>query len=358
MRKDTKAIDGISYKNAFSITSLLAPMEETTQDEEGSEVHLSSVPSASIPTQVLDTIPVTIRDMLKCKKPYTSIDARTLLVTLADVPQAYIASLLTISNQYAGSLHFQAKVDKLYITKGVTLQEYRHSRSRVNSAMVNLAVEFIYDDDNISRLAWDAKKRAPNRDLRWKGLANMFAMRSLVLKHDIATMYRHYLDTQRSVMPGMPPIGKTLFYTIANNITGGGKLQEARAGVDYLKVNFHSENFTIIDKVIEVLAPLSDIDHTLRDELLCLRSDMFTFLSYGFAVHVKSGVQASDDTVVQSREPQEHEAHQFAEYKKLGELLSQPDLFDEPATQESFIFQVQNSSICVQVLGDLWQSWV
>ena len=222
-----KAIDGISYKNVFSITSLLAPMEETTQDEEGSEVHLSSVPSASIPTQVLDTIPVTIRDMLKCKKPYTSIDARTLLVTLADVPQAYIASLLTISNKYAGSLHFQAKVDKLYITKGVTLQEYRHSRSRVISAMVNLAVEFIYDDDNISCLAWEAKKRAPNRDLRWKGLANMFAMRSLVLKHDIATMYRHYLDKQRSVMPGMPPIGKTLFYTIANNITGGGKLQEA-----------------------------------------------------------------------------------------------------------------------------------
>ena len=247
-----KAIDGISYKNAFSITSLLAPMEETTQDEEGSEVHLSSVHSASIPTQVLDTIPVTIRDMLKCKKPYTSIDARTLLVPLADVPQAYIASLLTISKKYAGSLHFQAKVDKLYITKGVTLQEYRHSRSRVNSAMVNLAVEFIYDDDNISRLAWEAKKRAPNRDLRWKGLPNMFAMRSLVLKHDIATMYRHYLDKQRSVMPGMPPIEKTLFYTIANNITGGGKLQEARAGVDYLKVNFHSENFTIINKVIDV----------------------------------------------------------------------------------------------------------
>ena len=292
--------------------------------------------------------------MLKCKKPYTSIDARTLLVTLADVPQAYIASLLTISNKYAGSLHFQAKVDKLYITKGVTLQEYRHSRSRVNSAMVNLAVEFIYDDDNISRLAWEAKKRAPNRDLRWKGLANMFAMRSLVLKHDIATVYRHYLDKQRSVMPGMPPIGKTLFYTIANNITGGGKLQEARAGVDYLKVNFHSENFTIIDKVIDVLAPLSDIDHTLRDELLCLRSDVFTFLSYGFAVHVKSGVQAFDDTVVQSREPQEQEAHQFAEYEKLGELLSQPDLFDEPATQESFIFQVQNQlNMCASIGGSV-----
>ena len=150
-------------------------------------------------------------------------------------------------------------------------------------------------------------------------------------------------------MPGIPPIGKTLFYTIANNITGGGKLQEARAGLDYLKVNF-----TIIDKVIDVLAPLSDIDHTLRDELLCLCSDMFTFLSYGFAVHVKSGVQASNDTVVQSREPQEHEAHLFAEYKKLGELLSQPDLFDEPARQESFIFQVQNQlNMCASIGGSV-----
>ena len=51
-------------------------------------------------------------------------------------------------------------------------------------------------------------------------------------------------------------------------------------------------------------------------------------------------MKASEDTVVQSHKPQEHEAHQFTEYKKLGELLSQPDLFNEPAKQESFINQV------------------
>ena len=66
--------------------------------EEVNEVPLLPIPSSSIPT----------------------------LVPLADVPQAYIASLLTISNNYAGRLHFQAKVDKLYLTEGVTLQEYRH----------------------------------------------------------------------------------------------------------------------------------------------------------------------------------------------------------------------------------------
>ena len=89
-------------------------------------------------------------------------------------------------------------------------------------------MEFHY---NISRHVWVAKKRSPNQDLRWKGLGNEIP----VLKHDIATIYREYLVRQMAVMPWKPPIGKTLFYTIANNITGGG-LQEAWAGVDYIKV--------------------------------------------------------------------------------------------------------------------------
>ena len=123
-------------KIAFSIQSVAAPMEEPTVAEEVNEIPLLPIPSSSIPTQMLNTMPITIRDVLKCKKPYTTLDARTLLVPLADVPQAYIASLLTISNKYAGSLHFQAKVDKLYLT-GVALQEYRHSHSRVNSTTIN-----------------------------------------------------------------------------------------------------------------------------------------------------------------------------------------------------------------------------
>lgn len=101
---------------------------------------------------------------------------------------------------------------------------------------VEFAVEFIYSDDNISRPTWVAKKRSPHRNPRWKELTNMFAMRSLVLKHDnIASMYEVYTMKHRDVMPGKPPIGRTLFYTIANHITGGGKVQEARAGVDYVK---------------------------------------------------------------------------------------------------------------------------
>ena len=341
-------------KITFNIQSVAAPMEELTVAEESNEedpvLPIQSSSITSFTTPMLHTMPITIRDVLKYKKPYTSIDARTLLVTLTDVPQAYIASLLTISNNHAGRLHFQAKVDKLYLTEGVALQEYRHSRSRVSSATVNFAVDFVYRDDNISRLAWEAKKRSPNTDLRWKGLENVLAMRSLVLKYDIATMYRMYLEKQKAAMRRKPPIGKSMFYTIANHITGGGKQQEARAGVDYIKVNFHTDNFAVVD----VLAPLSDVDPTLRNELRGMRSDACTFLSYGYAVHVRKGVKASEEAGVHNHQPQEHEAQQFSAYQELEELNSVPDLFDEPATQEAFINKVKHQlSLCAQMSGSV-----
>ena len=58
-------------------------------------------------------------------------------------------------------------------------------------------------------------------------------------------------------MPDKQPIGRTLFYTIARQITGGGKQQPVRAGVDYIRVNFHTDNFQIIDRVTGVLTPRS-----------------------------------------------------------------------------------------------------
>ena len=51
------------------------------------------------------------------------------------------------------------------------------------------------------------------------------------------------------------------------------------------------DNFVIVDKIIDVLAPLSDLDHTLHDELRGLCSHVYTFLSYGYAVHAREGVR-------------------------------------------------------------------
>eukprot|EP00731_Ephydatia_muelleri_P019861 Em0012g686a len=78
-------------------------------------------------------------------------------------------------------------------------------------------------------------------------------MRSLVLKHDIATMYKVYSEKYKDARPGKPPIGSMLYYLIAKTITGGGKKQEARAGVDYIKVNFHTDNFAVVDKILMCL---------------------------------------------------------------------------------------------------------
>ena len=70
----------------------------------------------------------------------------------------------------------------------------------------------------------------------------------------VEAQYHHlYSEKYKNAMPGKPPIGKAFFYSISNSITGGGKQQEAHAGVDYIKVNnFHIHNFAIVDKMVVV----------------------------------------------------------------------------------------------------------
>ena len=293
----------------------------------------------------------------KKKKQLKSNNARKLLVSFVDVPTAYVASLLTLSKDHAARVMFQAKIDKLYLTHGMNIQQFSKTQPRVPKDVIEFAVEFIYCDENIGRLAWEAKKRTPNRKEKWKELKNVFAMRSLVLKNDIAIMLAGYIAKHEDAMPGKLPIGRSLFYTIAKHITGGGKQQEARAGVDYIKVNFHIENFSIVDKLIDILAPLSDVDHNLRNELRGLRTDVYTFLSYGYALHAREGVKASEDTEDQcdySHQPQEHEVQQLKAYQELEELVSQPDKLDDPGIQEAIVSMIRGQlSCCAQFKGSV-----
>ena len=332
-------------KKAFSLHSLVESPENPV----------------NMDAQVLTTIPNTIRDILNAeKKQLKSYNARRLLVSFVDVPIAYVASLLTLSKDHAARVMFQAKIDKLYLTHGMSIQKFSKTQPRVPKDVIEFAVEFIFSDDNIGRLAWEAKKRAPNRKEKWRELKNVFAMRSLVLKNDIATMYTGYIAKHEDAMPEIPPIGRSLFYTIAKHITGGGKQQEARAGVDYIKVNFHIDNFTIVDKVIDTLAPLSDVDHTLRDELRGLSTDVYTFLSYGYALHAREGVKASEDTDGEcdnSHQPQEHEVQQFRAYQELEELVSQPDKLDEPGIQEALVSMIRGQlSYCAKYKGSVGEN--
>eukprot|EP00731_Ephydatia_muelleri_P035750 Em0155g5a len=332
-------------KKVFSLKSL-APIEAVVGEE-----NRTVVPSVGISPSdgiMLTTMTSAIRDALKHVKRLTSTDARRLLVPLSDLPRAYVASLLTLNVK---ELMFQAKVDKLYLSHGLTLQTYSETHSRVCQEVIHYAVSFVYSNDNISRLAWEAKKRSPNKDVRWKDLKNVSAMKSLVLKHNIATMYKVYLEKHKNEMPNKMPVGKTLFYDIVNHITGGGKHQEARSGIDYIKVNFHKDNFVIVDKVIDVLVPLSEVNHTLREKLYSLRSDTYTFLNYCYAVHIREAVEAFNETV-SHLPPQEHDGQQFSAYQQLNELLRHPDSLDEPATQQYIVSEVQNQlTFCAKAMG-------
>ena len=93
-------------KMSFSIQPPVAAIEVPVQHTE------DPVPFASIPLDILATIPTTIRDVLKCENRYTctSIDARKLLVPLADVPQAYVASLLKLCNNMHCICYFKPRL--------------------------------------------------------------------------------------------------------------------------------------------------------------------------------------------------------------------------------------------------------
>ena len=337
-------------KKVFSLKSILAPLDQLQVTE--TDFLSDDLPPSA--TTMLTSITSNIRDALKCEKRFTSLNARRLLVPLADAPRKYVASLLTLNLGYVKHIMFQAKVDKLYLSHGLNLQNYAETHSRVSEDSIHYVVNYVYSNDNICRLAWQAKKRAPNKDLRWKDLKNIHAMKSLVLRHDISTMYKVYLDKHTEEMPGKKPVGRTLFYDIVNHITGGGKHHEARAGVDYIKVNFHKDNFVIVDKVIDVLAPLADVDHSLRDTLYSLRSDAYTFLNYCYGVHVREGVNAFDAELVclPMHHSQEHDVQQFRAYQKLNELVQYPDRFVESSIQQQVVNQVRSQlSSCAKAVG-------
>ena len=78
-------------------------------------------------------------------------------------------------------------------------------------------------------------------------------MGSLVFKHDIVTMYKEYSEKNKDAMPGMP-LGNTLLYSIAK------KQQEVRSRRHVQE--WTTSRFVIVDKIINVLATLSDLDHT------------------------------------------------------------------------------------------------
>ena len=79
-------------------------------------------------------------------------------------------------------------------------------------------------------------------------------------------------------------------------------------------------------------------ENTFCGELCMLCTDVYSFLSYGYEIHATLGVMASDDTQGLFCQPQEHRCP--AVHCVQWTWVSEPDAFDEPATQQVFVQQL------------------
>ncbi|KAL5488503.1 hypothetical protein EMCRGX_G017444 [Ephydatia muelleri] len=335
------------------------PIENTTEniDDEGTVIPPITADASK---QLYDVATSIALSVVQCGAT-TSIDARSLLAQLKDLPLEYVQEILAkvggkSSKATMKRIMFQAKVDAEYLHRGLQLVPFFQTHQRMKDEVVKLAVETVYSWNNVSRLAW-LVKRGPATSCKWKDLENICAMKSLVLKRDVSEMYKEYAENHKIRFPDLPHMKESLFCEIARHITGGGKKQSARAGVDYIKVNFHTDNFELVDKVIDMIAPASDSDQMLRSQLLLQRSTVFSFLSYTYSLHVHEGVIHQYESMGSC---QQHQCHQISDeernvfqlYQTVSNLADDPNLFQDIKSQLITSVKAQ-MDMCALISGQI-----
>ena len=251
---------------------------------------------------------------------------------------------------------FQAKVDAEYLHRGLQLPPFLVTHQRIAKEVIQLAVDTVYSSKHVSRLAWLSKKRS-FRSNKWKDLEHVDSMNSLVLKNDVQEMFKEYVAEHNTRWPDVPHMKESLFYEITRNITGGGKKQSARSCVDYIKVNFHTDNFELVDKVIDVVAPASSIEQTLRSQLLLQCSTVFTFLSYTYAQHIFEGVkcqyEGNGNCTHYEHETSTEEKEVFQLYETVSRLAENPNAFDGCQSAQLVQCVKTQMDLCTRIRGNV-----
>ena len=141
------------------------------------------------------------------------------------------------------------EVDQWYLTHGTKLQEFNQTPSSVHVGMIHQAVEFIYSEDNIGCLVWVVHNV---RQIKIRGgeAGVCICDEVLVLKHDIATMYKVYSEKYKDAMPGKPPIGRTLFYSIAKTSPKVRSRRYVQEWTTSIKVNFHTATLPLWTRLL------------------------------------------------------------------------------------------------------------
>eukprot|EP00731_Ephydatia_muelleri_P004241 Em0002g417a len=335
------------------------PIEKATEDIDDEGTVIPPI-TADASKQLYDVATSIALSVVQCGAS-TSIDARSLLAQLKDLPLEYVQEVLAkvggkSSKATMKRIMFQAKVDDEYFHRGLQLVPYFQTHQRMKDEVVKLAVETVYSWNNVSRLAW-LVKRGPATSCKWKDLENICAMKSLVLKRDVSEMYKEYAENHKIRFPDLPHMKESLFCEIARHITGGGKKLSARAGVEYIKVNFHTDNFELVDKVIDMIASASDSDQMLRSQLLLQRSTVFSFLSYTYLLHVHEGVIHQYES---KGSCQQHQCHQISDeernvfqlYQTVSNLADDPNLFQDIKSQLITSVKAQ-MDMCALISGQI-----
>eukprot|EP00731_Ephydatia_muelleri_P014407 Em0008g127a len=267
---------------------------------------------------------------IKQEKSFHTLNARHLLAPLGTLSTMFWCKHLNLKKTCVGELKFQANVDNEYHIHGLSLQQYPKSRRRIEDDVIKCLVNFIYSDDNVTRLAW----------------------------RDLATMYNIYRETMQIQGDQQKIVGISLFRNIVQHITGGGKMQASRTGVDYIKINFHTDNFALLDMVIKALLPSTEASSALRDELLYQRNLVFDFLSHGYSQHIREGVKARYESseAVTVKHVNCHlslqEEEQFHLYNVTHSMTLSPDDFDIAETQQAFVECIKTQlDACTQIMG-------
>ena len=102
-----------------------------------------------------------------------------------------------------------------------------------------------------------------------------------------------------------------------------------------------------MDKVIDIVAPASDADQTVREQLYLQRSTVITFLSYTYAHHVLDGVrhqcEPTFDELKQSKHTaNDHEMNVRHLYHSILQLVD--DLNDQSNSKHQQIIHGKESA--------------
>ena len=138
------------------------PIENATEDIDDEGTVIPPI-TADASKQLYDVATSIALSVVQCRAT-TSIDARSLLAQLKDLPLEYVQEVLAkvggkSSKAIIKHTMFQAKVDAEYLHRGLQLVPFFQIHQTMKDEVVKLAVETVYSWNNVSRLAWLVKKR-------------------------------------------------------------------------------------------------------------------------------------------------------------------------------------------------------